>query len=172
MQKRDNWKEKRQIKSIKDVYMTSPGVARSVHSPTTSTCTKFRSESRECWLENVDHVPSLKVFHLVLAWDEKDKFTRFYGFLFLFQGGICKSGGAATASGACSELRCEPSTEITPGTSLTQSRDHKLQKKKEKKRASNLHVLEHKSTCRQSSCTHTVISNKLNLWEKEDFVQL
>lgn len=104
LQKRENWKEKCQIKHIKDLYMISPGIASSFHSPTTSTCTKFISESRECWLENVDHVPSLipflkqnppvdvKVFHLVLAWDEKDKFTRFYGFLFLFQVGICNSG--------------------------------------------------------------------------------
>lgn len=168
--------------------MNSPGLPDSFHSPTTSTCTKFISEGRECWLENVDHIPNLipflkqnppvdvQVFHLVLAWDEKDKFTRFYGFLFLFRLEFVILGELewpaarvlSVLSYNASEALIVRSTKITPGTSLTQSREHKFKKK----RTSNLHVLEHKSTCRQISCTHTVVSNKLNLWENKYFLQL
>lgn len=79
VRERENWKEKRQIKHIQDLSMNSPGIPDSAHGPATSTCTKFKSESRKCWLENVDQVPNLipflrqnppvdqKVFHLVLA---------------------------------------------------------------------------------------------------------
>lgn len=61
VQERENRKEKHQIKHNKDLYINSPGFADSFHSPTTSTCRKFLSESR-CWLENVDHIPNRNAF--------------------------------------------------------------------------------------------------------------